>query len=160
MAKALASGFVSRTEVLVAERALNEARRDLAILESRRGSFEDQRGASEGGLAAALFGDEAAPAPANTTQLVQTNITRFGTLLVIFFFISILIPIFRYNVELGAYYDARADALLLFRSTRGQDVAALVSLLTPTLAFDKAPTAPDQPSIGVVKELLRATAKR
>jgi hypothetical protein len=43
--------------------------------------------------------------------LIQTNITRFGTLVLLIFLVSILIPLYRYNARLAAFYRARADTL-------------------------------------------------
>ncbi len=45
--------------------------------------------------------------------LVQTTINRFGPLIVILFFASILVNLYRYSIRLSAYYDARADAVHL-----------------------------------------------
>ena len=80
-------------------------------------------------------------------------------LTVVFFFIALLQPIFRYNTRLAAYYDARADALLLFRASGGRDIETLVSMLTPTLAFDKDEERPEDKSMEVVKEMIKTAAK-
>ncbi len=46
-------------------------------------------------------------------KLLQTSITRFGLLAVVGFFVSILVSLYRYNVRLAAFYNARADLLRL-----------------------------------------------
>ncbi len=52
-------------------------------------------------------------APAPITQLISTNVTRFGALALIFLFVRILLSIYRFNVRLAAFYESRADALFL-----------------------------------------------
>src|SRR5262249_52201251 len=44
-------------------------------------------------------------------ELARTSLIRFGGVAVILFLVSLLIPIYRYNVRLGTFYLARADAL-------------------------------------------------
>ena len=44
--------------------------------------------------------------------LIQTNVTRFGPMFIILFFVAILVNLYRYAIRLSAYYDARADALV------------------------------------------------
>lgn len=58
------------------------------------------------------------PPPPTTTEqeisipfLIQTSVTRFGPMLIILFFVSILVNLYRYNIRLAAFYDARADAI-------------------------------------------------
>jgi len=52
-------------------------------------------------------------------QLVQTNITRFGTIVMIIFLVSILTPLYRYNIRLATYYDAHGDILQLLDTKIG-----------------------------------------
>ena len=90
--------------------------------------------------------------------LVQTNVTRFGTIILVIFLVSILVPLYRYNVRLGAYYDARADALALMG---GSNITAarfteFADALTPSHDFGKAPATPAQQVI----ELAKAIASR
>ena len=44
-------------------------------------------------------------------SLIATNVTRFGTLVIITFLISLSMSLYRYNIRLYAFYMARADAL-------------------------------------------------
>jgi|GEM_PF-4771572 len=104
-------------------------------------------------------GEDQARAPTTTTHLAQTNITRFGTLVVVFFFIAVLQPIFRYNTRLGAYYDARADALLLLRNSNGQDLAALTATLTPALSFEQDQPQDEGKSLNILRDLLKMSDK-
>ncbi len=102
---------------------------------------------------------QGAEADATTVDLpivVQTNITRFGTLIIIIFFISILVPIYRYNIQSAAFYDAVADALVLSRDTGSGDLMSLVEVLTPTVGFGKGPASPIQQSTELIKALGRS----
>lgn len=88
-------------------------------------------------------------------KLLQTSITRFGLLAVVGFFVSILVSLYRYNVRLAAFYNARADLLRLSDiSVTISDFGLLATALTPTLEFGKSPQLP----IGQLVELVK-TAK-
>lgn len=64
--------------------------------------------------------------------LAQTNITRFGPMIVIFFFVTILVNLYRYSVRLAAFYHARADALMMYRMKLAPDkFGKLASALSP-----------------------------
>jgi hypothetical protein len=94
--------------------------------------------------------------------LVQTNITRFGPMIVILFFNSILVNLYRYNQRLSAYYDARADALILGSAKANpQTFEKLVAALSPE-AHDigRPPKLPTEYVVDVAKAALgKATAK-
>jgi hypothetical protein len=88
-------------------------------------------------------------------KLLQTSVTRFGLLAVIGFFVSILVSLYRYNIRLAGFYVARADALrLLGPEITVSDFALVVTALSPTVEFGKAP----QPPVGQLIDLLK-TAK-
>ncbi len=74
-------------------------------------------------------------------RLIQTSITRFGTLIVVSFLVAILIPSYRYNVRLSAFYSARADALIAMRSNsiKNSEFDVLTAVLTPHIEFGKSP---------------------
>jgi hypothetical protein len=81
-------------------------------------------------------------------RLVQTSITRFGILAVVSFLVSILLPMYRYNVRLAHFYQARADAVLFLREkvligleTSG-GFETLERILTPRFEFGKTPSTP------------------
>jgi hypothetical protein len=71
---------------------------------------------------------------------------------VILFLISLLTPIYRYNMRLGAFYQARADILLLSRDTHVDNFSEMTSLFTPVYGFDKEPTTPVESIASFVKE--------
>ena len=93
--------------------------------------------------------------PPPLAQIIQTNVTRFGTILLILFLVAILTSLYRYNLRLSTYYDARADVLDLW-ATDIKDVGfvELTAALTPTFDFGKAPETP----IEQVLQLVRQTA--
>ena len=96
-----------------------------------------------------------------TLQILQTNITRFGTLLLIFFFIRIMLPIYRYFVGLGTIYNGQADALLLFKQTdEREDLGRLVATMTPNLGFEAAPSTPIENTLKLIKEIAPILARR
>jgi hypothetical protein len=87
-------------------------------------------------------------------RLVQTSITRFGTLIVVSFLVAILIPSYRYSMRLSAFYSARADALIAMRSTSFEisNFDLLTGVLTPHIEFGKSPSTP----VEQVADLVRA----
>lgn len=91
------------------------------------------------------------------TRLIQINITRFGSILLILFFVKIIIPQYRYCIRLANYYDARADALMLFSSGfKETNFEILVSSLTPNYEFGNSPETPYEKII----ELLNLVKKQ
>jgi len=88
----------------------------------------------------------------DTIELVRTNLVRFGGVTVILFLASLLTPIYRYNVRLGTFYQARADTLLLSRDTNVQNFPEMIRLLTPTYGFEKEPTTQVESVASFMKE--------
>jgi hypothetical protein len=102
---------------------------------------------------AKLTGSELTAGVNETARLVQTSITRFGTLAIISFLVGIFISLYRYNVRLAGYYQARADALaLMSTSLNTVGFPTLSTTLTPQLDFGKVPRTPT----GEVIDLLHA----
>jgi hypothetical protein len=76
-------------------------------------------------------------------RLIQTSVTRFGTLTVVVILVGILIPLYRYNVRLAAFYQARADTFLLMAAKVKQaEFDRFSSGLTPKIEFGKGPATP------------------
>jgi len=88
----------------------------------------------------------------NTIELVRTSLIRFGGAAMVLFLISLLMPIYRYNVRLGTFYQARADTLLLSRDINVQNFPEMTRLMTPAYAFEKEPTTPVESLASFVKE--------
>ena len=76
--------------------------------------------------------------------------------MIILFLVQVFISLYRYNMRLAAYYEARADALILTK-VLGTPVVDLVERLTPeSVDFGKMPT----PSAGGhVTEIWKAAAQ-
>ncbi|MEA2899259.1 MAG: hypothetical protein QOJ84_4874 [Bradyrhizobium sp.] len=88
----------------------------------------------------------------DTIELVRTSLIRFGGVAVTLFLMSVLVPIYRYNVRLGTFYLARADTLILCRDSHVNNFGELLNLLTPTLAFDREPKTPVDSVASIVKD--------
>lgn len=87
--------------------------------------------------------------------LVQTNITRFGPILLILFFVSILVNLYRYNIRLAGYYDARADSLELLELKVDETIfEKFVSSVSPDqFDFGKVPLSPAEHAVELAKTL-------
>ena len=156
----LAAGASTRSDSWLVELELVRAERQAEDLKLKHARFATQAAGGGGDPLIDISLSDAGPEPKSTTHLLQTNIYRFGALLVIFFFISILQPIFRYNTQLGAYYDARADMLLLYRASKDQDLDALAAVLTPGLKFEKTGAGAGQQHGELIKELISAAGRQ
>jgi hypothetical protein len=61
-------------------------------------------------------------------------------LLIVSFLVSILVPLYRYNVRIAALYSSRADALDFMKTNlKSNGYIRLSNSLTPTLDFGKQP---------------------
>jgi hypothetical protein len=87
-------------------------------------------------------------------SLIATNVTRFGTLAILTFLISLSMSLYRYNVRLYAFYMARADALRMKGGLGQVSLISLASSLTPGVDFGKTPQTP----IEQILELVRVAA--
>jgi hypothetical protein len=115
--------------------------------------FEPKRQGSEAKLKKEIIEQKLKTAPSaadikvastniDTLELARTSLIRFGGVAVTLFLISVLVPIYRYNVRLASFYLARADTLLLARDTKVDNFGEMIALLTPTHAFEKEPQTP------------------
>jgi hypothetical protein len=64
-------------------------------------------------------------------ETIASLATRVGSVLFLLFLVQILVSLYRYNIRLASYYDARADALQLSRGSDGEEFARLVFVLSP-----------------------------
>jgi hypothetical protein len=133
-------GEVTATDVAQAERFLAEATSKREIIDQK--------------IKVALPAAQIKNTTANidTLEVVRTSLIRFGGVAVILFLISVLVPIYRYNVRLASYYLARADTLVLARDTKVENFSEMMKLLTPVHAFEKEPTTPIESVSSFVKE--------
>jgi hypothetical protein len=88
---------------------------------------------------------------ATIISLIATNVTRFGTLAIITFLISLSMSLYRYNIRLYAFYMARADALRMKGELGRVSLIALASSLTPGVDFGKTPQTPTEQIIELVR---------
>jgi CHASE3 domain sensor protein len=93
--------------------------------------------------------------------LVSSIATRIGAVVLLLFLVQILVPLYRYNVRLAAFYDGRRDALSLLESKMdGRSLSSLVTALSPDhLDFGKPPTTPSEQGFEVGKQLLQSRLK-
>ena len=133
-------GVAGEIDVLQVKRVLGQATLERELFEQR----------AVGALPAAQL--KAEVTSLDTIELVRTNLVRFGGVTVILFLASLLTPIYRYNVRLGTFYQARADTLLLSRDTNVQNFPEMIRLLTPTYGFEKEPTTPVESVASFMKE--------
>jgi hypothetical protein len=66
-----------------------------------------------------------------TREAVASLSTRVGSIFILLFLVQILVSLYRYNIRLASYYDARADALQLASDTRSEEFFKLVLILSP-----------------------------
>lgn len=100
----------------------------------------------------------------NSYAIVSAITTRVGSILLLLFLVRILVPLYRYNIRLAAYYDARADALEVTRLNKDAvdkdevDIELfekLTSSLSPdSIDFAKPPSAPTQEVLDFLKQVL------
>lgn len=133
-------GVAGEIDVLQVKRVLGQATLERELFEQR----------AVGALPAAQL--KAEVTSLDTIELVRTNLVRFGGVTVILFLASLLTPIYRYNVRLGTFYQARADTLLLSRDTNVQNFPEMIRLLTPAYGFEKEPTTPVESVASFMKE--------
>ena len=134
------AGTASNADMLQVKRVLSQATLERKLFEQR----------AAGATPAAQL--KAETTSLDTIELVRTSLVRFGGVAVILFLISLLTPIYRYNVRLGTFYQARADTLLLSRDTYVQNFPEMIRLLTPAYGFEKEPTTPVESVASFVKE--------
>jgi hypothetical protein len=134
------AGTAGDADMLQVKRVLSQATLERELFEQR----------AAGATPAAQL--KAETTSLDTIELVRTSLVRFGGVAVILFLISLLTPIYRYNVRLGTFYQARADTLLLSRDTYVQNFPEMIRLLTPAYGFEKEPTTPVESVASFVKE--------
>jgi|KBSSwiS6_1023812.scaffolds.fasta_scaffold00058_25 hypothetical protein len=90
--------------------------------------------------------------PQQTYFLVSTVTTRVGIIVLLLFLVQILVPLYRYNMRLAAFYDARADAITLVENRPSEQLETLVSLLSAeAIDFGKSPVPPREKALKLVR---------
>ena len=98
----------------------------------------------------------------DSKQMIQTNITRFETLILIIFLVNILINLYRYNIRLSVYYDSRADSLLLlYQNIDSDNYAKLAETMNPQiLDFGKNIIYPTTQALEMLKSTINKTKNK
>jgi hypothetical protein len=123
-------GTAAKSDVLLSQRFVSEADLEQQLYQRRA-------------LAAAPAAElKQSASNLDTIELVRTSLVRFGGIAVILFLISLLTPIYRYNVRLGTFYQARADILLLSRDTHVSNFPEMTRMFTPVYGFEQEPKTP------------------
>lgn len=114
--------------------------------------------------------------------LVSAFATRVGAVVLLLFLVQILVPLYRYNMKLSSYYDARADALTIIGTNRPEEVTGsngannatdpapartsvdtlerLVAALSPdNIDFGKAPATPSESALRFAKDVITSQRK-
>jgi hypothetical protein len=96
-------------------------------------------------------------ADSSKTQLFASTITtRLGSVLILLFLVQILVTLYRYNMRLAAFYDGRADALILITSGDDFEFSKYSDFITPTnLDFGKLPATPFSHAMEAAKEIVK-----
>jgi hypothetical protein len=85
-------------------------------------------------------------------RVIETNATRIGALVTMFFLVTILVPQYRYNVRMANFYQARSDSFgMLPEQMSAEDFDKVVNIMTPNIDFGKAPPTPWEQIIEVIK---------
>lgn len=86
---------------------------------------------------------------------LSTTATRLGSVLLLIFLVQILLSVYRYSIRLVSYYEARADALLLYDGSNAEQLQTLVAVLAAErIEFGKSPSTP----VEQAAELLKSAA--
>ena len=98
---------------------------------------------------------QAVPKSTDWAQIIQSNLTRVSLLGIMFFLVAVLVPQYRYNIRMAAFYDARADSIRLAGPlepiTHLQDFEKIILAMTPNIDFGKAPATPIDQVVELVK---------
>jgi hypothetical protein len=153
-----------RTRLLGAEQALDRVNAKLgekertlpvisAALQTLAGETGDMRDVLRR-LPEALSASEAARATDRQRVMVASIVIRLTAGLLLGYLIQVLLNVYRYNARLIAFYEARADALLLAGELDAAVLEKTAKLLFPDkLELDKAPDAPAKQVVEMLKQL-------
>lgn len=90
----------------------------------------------------------------NNRISIFSMITRVTVGILLIFLIQILVKMYRYNVRLAAFYEARADALQLASNLNSVAVERAAKLLSPeAIDFGEMPEPPSKQVIELVKQV-------
>ena len=100
--------------------------------------------------------------PSLVSVLVSAATLRIGITVLLVFLVQILVGVYRYALRLAAFYDARADALLLLRkdATVEVKIAEASKLLSAEkVSFGPEPKTPIENGMDALKDLAEILGK-
>ena len=93
--------------------------------------------------------------------LISAITTRIGSIVLLLFLVRILAPLYRYNIRLAAYFDARADALTLIHLNNSDFFQKLTASLSPEdIDFGESPVSPSQEMLDFIKQVLTSQKEK
>jgi hypothetical protein len=98
--------------------------------------------------------------PNQISVLISAIATRVGAIILLIFLVQILVPLYRYNIKLAAYYDARADILELLEKEGTQEIdESMIEMLVPIFSpenmdFGTGPNSPTEQIVDLAKHIL------
>jgi len=96
------------------------------------------------------------------SRVISAIATRIGSVVILLFLVKILVPLYRYNMKLAYYFDARADALELLTADAKEErtVTAfeqLLSTLSPAgIDFGPSPQSPSEEALELAKQIINS----
>ena len=127
-------------------------------LNGRLGGLEQRRAAARQALLDAEISGPPVSREAQTSTLISAIVTRTGSIVLLLFLVQILVPLYRYNLKLAAYYDARGDALEIWNERDGgslEELEGLVGVLSPdTISFGHQPISPIEQAVDLAKHIV------
>ena len=87
--------------------------------------------------------------------------TRVGAVLLLIFLVQILVTMYRYQVRLASYYDARADALDIAGKSNVNTLIQIIAALSPEgIEFGKVPKSPGENAVDLARNVLKLTERK
>lgn len=87
-------------------------------------------------------------------NIISIATTRIGIVILLLFLVQILVPLFRYYARLAAFFDSRADVLVLAGSNYDDLEKLINALSTENIDFGKLPVPPTQSAYELAKEVI------
>lgn len=95
-----------------------------------------------------------------TITLISTVVTRVGSVFMLLFLVQLLISMYRYDIKLAGYYEARADALQLLKAPNESRLEGFVRAFSPDgVDFGRMPKTPLEHALLLAKEISALSKK-
>ncbi|MEZ5084327.1 MAG: hypothetical protein R2750_12915 [Bacteroidales bacterium] len=90
---------------------------------------------------------------------INTTITRIGAILLITYGVQILINLYKYNLKISAFYEARADALII--SETSDELIKVINSFSPDeIDFGKRIDTPTKELLEAAKSVLNSKTEK